>query len=153
MLQNVGGTITRAMTTHMQAAFKTASFHFHSDAETWKSDVVQERLAPVNGFIRVPEGPGLGVTLDQAELERLKELELPAQAKWIIKTRFANGTRMYIIADPKQSIFMVRPDTRRLIPMSYRSPLTTEYWDDDGSSVYREMFARIKKEGVVVLRH
>ena len=37
MLQNVGGHITRAMTTHMQAAFKTASFHFHGDAETWKS--------------------------------------------------------------------------------------------------------------------
>ena len=150
MLQNVGGYITRAMTTHMQAAFKTASFHFHGDAETWKSDVVKERLVPINGFVRVPEGPGLGVTLDRSELERLKELELPEQAKWIIKTSFANGTRMYNIADPKQSIFMVRPDSRRLIPVSYASLVTTEYWDEDGSSAYREMFARIEKEGVVV---
>jgi hypothetical protein len=59
---------------------------------------------------------------------------------------------MYNIADPKQSIFMVRPDTRRLIPMSYTSPLKTEYWDDDRSPAYREMFARIEKQGVVV-RH
>jgi len=152
MLQNVGGYITRAMTTHMQAAFKTANFHFHGDAETWKSDVVRERLTPINGFVRVPEGPGLGVTLDQSELERLKQLQLPEQAKWIIKTSFANGTQMYNIADPKQSIFMVRPDTRRLIPMSYASPLKTEYWDDDRSPAYREMFARIEKQGVVV-RH
>ena len=28
MLQNVGGTITRTMTTHMMAAFPTAIFHF-----------------------------------------------------------------------------------------------------------------------------
>ena len=76
----------------------------------------------MNGFLRVPEKPGLGVTLDRDELERLKKLKLPEQSKWIIKTRFANGTMMYNIADPKQSIFMVRPDRRRLIPMSYASP-------------------------------
>ena len=150
MVQNVGGQITRAMSTHMQAAFKTASFHFHGDAETWKSDVVKERLEPVKGFLRVPEKPGLGVTLDREELERLKKLKLPEQSKWIIKTRFANGTMMYNIADPKQSIFMVRPDRRRLIPMSYASPVTTDYWDDDGSAEYRAMFKRIEHEGVVL---
>ena len=55
---------------------------------------------------------------------------------------------MYNIHDPEQSLFMVRPDRWRLIPMSYDSPLTTEYWDDDGSEEYRKMFARIEKEGV-----
>ena len=152
MVQNVGGYITRAMSTHMQAAFKAASFHFHGDAETWKSDVVKERLEPVNGFVRVPETSGLGVSLDRPELERLKKLKLPEQSKWIIKTRFANGTMMYNIADPKQSIFMVRPDRRRLIPMSYESPLTTEYWDDDGSAEYRAMFKRIEQQGVVLAK-
>ena len=126
MLQNVGGNITRSMTAHMQSAFKTASFHFVNTSESKKSDVVHERLDPVNGFVRVPEQPGLGVTLDRAELERLEKLQLPEQPKWIIKTRFANGARMYNIADPKRSLFMVRPDRWRLIPMSYDSPLTTE---------------------------
>ncbi|MBM3803046.1 MAG: hypothetical protein FJW26_12155 [Acidimicrobiia bacterium] len=152
MIQNVGGHITRAMTVHMQAAFPTASFHFHCDAETWKSDVVKERLEPINGFIRVPEAPGLGVTLDWAELKRLSELKLPEQPKWIIKSRFKNGTKMYNIADPKNSIFMVRPDRKRLIPMSYVSPITTEYWDNDGTAAYQEMFARIEREGMVLER-
>ena len=152
MLQNVGGHITRTMTTHMQAAFKTAHFHFQCDAESWKSDVVKERQEPTNGFLRVSEKPGLGVTLDRAELERLKALKLPEQAKWIIKTRFKNGTLMYNIADTKDSLFMVRPDKRRLIPMSYDAPLTTEYWDDDGTAAYREMFKRIEREGVVLVK-
>ena len=152
MLQNVGGNITRSMTAHMQSAFKTASFHFVNTSESKKSDVVHERIDPVNGFVRVPEQPGLGVTLDRAELERLEKLQLPEQDKWIIKTRFANGTRMYNIHDPEQSLFMVRPDRWRLIPMSYDSPLTTEYWDDDGSEEYRKMFARIEKEGIVLLK-
>ena len=152
MLQNVGGTITRAMTTHMQAAFKTASFHFHCDSETWSADVVRERLEPINGLVRVPEKPGLGLTLDRAALERLKQLKLPEQSKWIIKSRFANGSTMYNIADPQQSIFMVRPDIRRLLPLSYMSPVSTEYWDNDGSQEYKEMFQRIEREGVVLTK-
>ncbi len=152
MLQNVGGNITRAMVVHMQSAFKTAHFHTHNDTETWKSDVVHERLEPVNGLVRVREKPGLGLTLNRAELERLKKIELPPQKKWIVKTRYKNGTMMYNIADPKQSIFMVRPDVRRLLPLNYDAPLETEYWDDDGSEQYRSMFARIEKKGVVLKR-
>ncbi len=152
MLQNTGGDITRAMTTHMQSVFPTASFHFISSSEKWKSDVVKHRMQPVNGFLRVPEKPGLGVELDSGELDRLKKLKLPEQSKWIIKTSFANGTKMYNIADPKNSIFMVRPDRSRLIPMRYDLPITTEYWDDNGSPEYAAMFKRIEREGVVLAR-
>ena len=152
MLQNVGGTITRTMTTHMMAAFPTATFHFFADTETWQDDVVQERLEPINGFLRVPEKPGLGLTLDRDALERLENLKLPEQEEWIIKSQFKNGTKMYNIADPKNSIFMVRPDRSRLIPMSYDSPISTEYWDNDGTTAYREMCARIEREGIVLER-
>jgi len=152
MIQNVGGHITRTMTTHMHAAFKAATWHFHCDAETWKADVVTRRPGPVNGLLSVPEQPGLGVTLDLEELARLEKLKLPPQPKWIIKTSYKNGAVMYNIANPAQSIFMVRPDVRRLLPLSYDSPLSTEWWDDDGSKKYREMFKRIEREGVVLER-
>ena len=150
MLQNIGGNITRAMTVHMMAAFPTATFHFFSDCETWKSDVTNERPEPVNGFLKVSEAPGLGVSLNREELERLKSLPLPRQGKWIIQSRFANGARMYHLADPDNSIFMVRPDRDRLIPMSYDSPISTSYWDDDGSSEFREMFGRLEREQIVL---
>ena len=47
---------------------------------------------------------------------------------------------------------MVRPDHRRLAPMSYCAPLSTDYWDDDGTEEYRTMFAKIEKEGIVLVR-
>ena len=59
---------------------------------------------------------------------------------------------MHNIADPDDAMFMVRPDSRRLIPMSYVSPIETEYWDDDGSPEYRMMFERIEREGMVLER-
>ena len=73
MLQNVGGTITRAMVCHMMATFPSATFHFIDSSEILKDEVVRERLEPINGLIRVPEKPGLGLTLDRDELERLSE--------------------------------------------------------------------------------
>ena len=59
----------------------------------------------------------------------------------------------YNIADPRNSIFMVRPDRSRLIPLRYDLPVSTEYWDDDSSAEYTAMFKRIEREGVVLLRN
>ena len=92
------------------------------------------QLERIGASQSVPEGPGLGVGLDRGELERLESLRVPRPDRWIVKSRFDNGSRMYNIADPDESIFMVRPDSRRLMPMSYVAPITTEYWDDDGSA-------------------
>ena len=47
---------------------------------------------------------------------------------------------------------MVRPDRKRLIPMSYDAPISTEYWDNDGTPEYIEMLARLEREGVVLER-
>ena len=35
-------------------------------------DIVETPIRPVNGEIAVPEGPGLGVTLDEAMIKRLR---------------------------------------------------------------------------------
>ena len=67
------------MVSHMMSVFPTATFHAHSDCETWKDDITTTRLEPSNGRIRVPDGPGLGVHLDRAELERLSARSLGAQ--------------------------------------------------------------------------
>ena len=95
MIQNVGGTITRAMTTHMMAAFPSANFHFIDCAEIVRDDVTIERLCPTNGFVRVPEKPGLGLDLDRKALARLKEQNVPVPNSWIVKTTYQNGTVRY----------------------------------------------------------
>jgi L-alanine-DL-glutamate epimerase-like enolase superfamily enzyme len=153
-IQHVGGNITRAMNLHMHAAFPTGYIHFNNDSEIWSSDVVEERLEPINGFVRVPEEPGLGVTLDRDELERLAKLELPDPEPWILRSRFKNGTTMYIpIASGKGGHFFVRPDwTKGLIPMSYDSPIASDYWDNDDSADFAAMWERLEREELVIER-
>ena len=148
MIQNVGGTITRAMVCHMMAAFPTASFHSHSDAETFKEDVVKERLEPVNGLMRVPEKPGLGLTLDRDELERLAAAPRREWKPWIVDTRFKNGTRLYCLY--KGGHFLVRPHYDRRFQLGYAEAIErTVYWDDDGTEAYRAMCQRLQREDAV----
>ncbi len=152
MLQNTGSDITRAMNAHMMAAFPSARFHFvNATTEVSSERFVTEPLNPVNGFIRVPERPGLGVELDMDEVRRLERIEPAAKPRFILVCRYDNGTTLYARPDPENPHFMVRPDwSRDLMPMSFAAPLKTEYWDDDGSDGFSAMMARLEREGAVL---
>ena len=152
MLQNTGSDITRAMNAHMMAAFPSANFHFvNATTEVSSERFVTEPLNPVNGFIRVPEQPGLGVELDMDEVRRLERIEPMAKPRFIIVSRYDNGTTLYARPDPENPHFMVRPDwSRELMPVSFAAPLKTRYWDDDGSAEFGAMMARLEREGAVL---
>ena len=64
--------ISLAAMTHLAAA--TPNLTYDCDThQPWQTDEVIEggKLPIVNGAVALPEGPGLGVTLDRAELKRL----------------------------------------------------------------------------------
>jgi len=152
MLQNTGSDITRAMNVHMMAAFPSASFHFvNATTEVSSERFVIEPLNPINGFIRVPEQPGLGVELDMVEVRRLEQIEPMAKPRFIIVSKYDHGPTLYTRPDPENPHFMVRPDwSRSLMPLSFAAPLKTEYWDDDGSDEFNAMMSRIEKEDAVL---
>ena len=152
MLQNTGSDITRAMNVHMMAAFPSANFHFvNATTEVSSERFVTEPLNPINGFIRVPEQPGLGVELDMKEVERLTRIEPMTKPNFMIVCKYDNGTTLYTRPDPENPHFMVRPDwSRTLMPMSFVAPLKTEYWDDDATTDFNAMMARVEQEGAVL---
>ena len=152
MLQNTGSDITRAMNVHMMAAFPSANFHFVSATSEISSErFVTAPLEPINGFIRVPEQPGLGVELDMKEVKRLEQLEPMKKPKFMIVCKYDSGVTLYTRFDPNNPHFMVRPDwSRMLMPMSFVAPLKTEYWDDDGTAEFNSMMERVVRDGAVL---
>ena len=42
--------------------------------------------------------------------------------------------------------------TRTGLPLSFNTPITTDYWDDDGSPEFTAMLQRIVAEGAVLLK-
>ena len=77
MLQNCGGTINQAFQAHQVAVFKMATIDHVNVCHLWKEDVTVEQMPVVGGCVQVPEGPGLGVTLDRARLEKCAAQKAP----------------------------------------------------------------------------
>jgi hypothetical protein len=75
--------------------FKAATFHQITAGEIWARDVVTEKALVLNSTVRVPDLPGLGVTIDRDAIAELEVYQPPTQADWIMRSRFGNGSTMY----------------------------------------------------------
>lgn len=71
-LQMVGTGITTAYAIHLGAVLPLAKIPAITCHELWEHDLLKERLEVVEGHIRVPEEPGLGVEVDEEALHRYR---------------------------------------------------------------------------------
>lgn len=81
-LQMVGTGLTTAMSLHLGAVLTHARWPSVTASHVFESTLVREDLDPVAGLSRVPDGPGLGVTVDEEAVERYRvaddtEVSLP----------------------------------------------------------------------------
>lgn len=71
-LQMVGTGITTALALHLGAVLSHARWPSVTASHIFESNLIRESLDPVLGYTPVPEGPGLGVTIDEDALERYR---------------------------------------------------------------------------------
>ncbi|MFC7716084.1 mandelate racemase/muconate lactonizing enzyme family protein [Nonomuraea recticatena] len=69
-LQIVGPGLTTAWTLHLGAVLTHARWPAVTCLNVYADDLITEPIEIRGGYARVPEGPGLGVTLDEDALER-----------------------------------------------------------------------------------
>ena len=77
-LQLVGTGITATFTLHLGSVLTHAIWPAITCHEIYSDDLIKDKIEVQGGFARVPERPGLGVTIDENALERLK-IEHPAE--------------------------------------------------------------------------
>ncbi len=99
-LQLVGTGLTTAWTAQVGAVATHAQWPAVTCMHIWQDDLIVEPLQIAGGYAEVPAGPGLGVTLDDAAVERLR---LPDQSTLPTRPR-----RLYTVSWPA-----ARTDGRR----------------------------------------
>jgi L-alanine-DL-glutamate epimerase-like enolase superfamily enzyme len=92
-LQLVGTGLTTAWTAQVGAAATHAQWPAITCMHIWQDDLIAEPLQIAGGYATVPTGPGLGVELDEAAVERLR---LPDQSKLPTRPR-----RLYVASWPE----------------------------------------------------
>jgi L-alanine-DL-glutamate epimerase-like enolase superfamily enzyme len=145
LLQLTGGTLTKALALHMAAVLPTATGHsIHLD-DQYEDDVTVTRLPVVAGSSRVPDGPGLGVEVDEDALARLAERAAaprkpPPRCVGILRLP---GEHSWYTALP--------PDVVRLTGREEGNlrGIGLDLWWEDGSELFERIHGQVARDGAV----
>ena len=111
----------------------------------WKDDVTTETFSVVSGSVPVPKGPGLGVTLDRAKLEKYKSVPKPKAPRLLARIEYATGLTIFFRHDlerpsPQRSLrFISGVKVPGPVP-GYRNRVVTDFWEDDSSAEFAKVW-------------
>ena len=153
MLQQAGGTINQAFLAHEAAVFEMATIDHVNLARLWKDDVTNETMPIVDGHVKVPEGPGLGVTLNRDKLEHYASAKRPGHQPFLVRIRYQGGPTIFVRHNPElpNATDNLRFLDRLLgepipgpIP-AYDNPVVSDFWDDPDSSEFQRLWKESEK--------
>jgi L-alanine-DL-glutamate epimerase-like enolase superfamily enzyme len=160
MLQQAGTYINQAFLAHEAAVFPTATMDQVNLAELWRDHITNEQMPIERGSIAVPEGPGLGVTVDTEKLKQLAAGPRPDYKPFLVKISYRNGPT--IIARHNPAIAGHTDDMRlleRLLGHSkhlpgptpgYMNDVRTEWWDDFDDPAWHKAWKATEENKFIV---
>jgi L-alanine-DL-glutamate epimerase-like enolase superfamily enzyme len=141
-LQMVGTGLTTALSLHLGAVLKRAVWPAVNCLNNFADDLLQNALEIVGGYARVPEGPGLGVEVDEEALTRYRMRPPHAlpRPRLLLQVVWPQGFAMWY-RDMQQcwDDFLAgnQPVQERGVRM--------ETLVDDGSKEWAELFQRLQR--------
>ncbi len=139
VIQLTGGTLSKAMAMHLGAVLPNVSHSTNLD-DQYEEDVTGGRLEIVEGSTPVPQGPGLGVDVDEDILARLAAAPKTELPRHIGILYLAGGHKYYTPSTPSVS------GLTGFLEGNVHG-VRTEIWDDDGSEEFAQIYERVQREG------
>jgi L-alanine-DL-glutamate epimerase-like enolase superfamily enzyme len=146
MLQQVGGRINQAFQAHQAAVFPLAVLSHVSNCNIWKDDVIVEAIPVVGGSIAVPDGAGLGVTLDKEKLSMYERAPRPKHDRFLIRVKYDRGPRVYFRCDPEIRANSGAASHVGFLAQApgpqpgYANPVTSDFWAEPGSAEFERIW-------------
>ena len=157
MLQQAGGTINQAYLAHEAAVFKMATIDHVNLARLWKDDITNETMQIDNGYVEVPKGPGLGVTINREKLKKYESAKRPQYEPFLVRIRYEGGPTIYTRHNPDKpgsndSMRFLKRLLGEPIPgpaPAYDNPVISDIWDDQASADFQRLW-KATENGYVV---
>jgi len=100
-LQQVGAGLTTAMVSHLGSVLTHARWPAITCMNNYSDDLIAEPLTIRNGSVKTPDGPGIGVTMDEDAIERMRakpngegRFDIPMR-RHIITVAWPGGRRVH----------------------------------------------------------
>lgn len=151
LIQQSGSGLMRALSLHEAAVLPTATAHLMTLDDQYDEDIVTERIPVTGGFCRVPETPGLGLTVDEAALEAASKRKPLERLEHIGIYHLPDGKRLYTLDNSQKSLGGSKGFAAVTgIEEGDLKGMRFEAWCDDGSTEYSAMHDRIVGDGAVI---
>ena len=139
VIQLTGGSLITAFALHMGAVLPRVAHTITLD-DNYTEDLAKERIPVIEGCSPVPEGPGLGVEVDEAKLQQMIAREPYQMPKVLGITRFAGGGTLYSVGFPNlEALLGYQEGSVRGHKFDLR--------EDDGSEEFAQLYERAQNEG------
>ncbi len=140
LLQYVGTGITTAFACHLGAVMPTATLPGVTASHSYEDDLITEAHKVQRGFIQVPEGPGLGVVLDEDAVKRYTQTLEPKWPRHISIVSLPGGIKHYY-----RNLQQAERLMKQGVDESYAPGVRLDEWEDDGSDEFDSLFKQLQK--------
>jgi hypothetical protein len=113
--------------------------------DQYEDDITTARIPVADGTSPVPEGPGLGYTVDEAALATLAARGPTPVPEHVVVVRLRDGTPLYFAS-------LLTADNGGVARLTGKEEgtirgLRLALWDDDGSPEFRRVHERVHSTG------
>lgn len=144
-LQLLGTGITTTWAAHLGAVLPQAQWPAVTCMNIWEHQLIKPGIEVRSGFHRVPEGPGLGIQVDEAAVERYRvDYSTCVSPRHISRYVRASGEATYYACSWQELMDIYVQDAQ---PISERGS-RLEIIPDDGSASFARLYAAAKKAPV-----
>ena len=153
-LQIVGDGLTTTWGAHLAAVLSHAMWPTISCLNLYSHHLLKQEIQVAGGYQKVPDGPGLGVEVDEEAVEKYRVPQEDLDA-------FAEKGQVYTHPSPRLINTIVYPDGTHIhmatLDLGYfiggHGPVhmegtRVEGWFDDGSREWAELFERVQRSPV-----
>ena len=148
-LQLVGTGITTTYAEHLGSVLSHAQLPYITCHELWKTDLLKDRIQVVDGYMPVPDGPGLGIEVDEKAIEKYTvdpDEPTPTQRyrarKRILRISWPGvGKKRRVVEFTDEAVYQ-REFYKGNIP-GFERGVTLEVIENDRSTAFKNQHARL----------
>lgn len=138
LLQYVGTGITTAFALQMGAVMPTATLPGVTASHSYEDDLIVHPHPIQRGLMKTPDGPGLGVELDEDAIRRYRKIESIEWLRHISVVTLPGGIRHYYrdLAQAEQLM-------KQGVDDAFAPGIRLHEWEDDGTERFDRLWRRL----------
>jgi hypothetical protein len=141
LLQYVGAGVTTAFACHMGAIMHTATLPAVTGGHLYEDDLIVDPHVVQRGFMKVPEGPGLGVELDEDAIRRYSETAQPEWLRYFSVITLPGGLKHYY-----RNLQQAERLMKLGVDEAYAHGVRLDEREDDGSEEFDRIWQQLQEK-------